>query len=86
MGPTYVRAQVPALLALWKNFFPHSMKQLKEEQSKESLNSLTFLLEQRTGVLSGTTCAKVAGLVGWFGERGDGEDGEGEGDGEDGEE
>ncbi|KAL5463198.1 hypothetical protein EMCRGX_G032077 [Ephydatia muelleri] len=52
MGPTYVRAQVPALLALWKNFFPHSMKQLKEEQSKESLNSLTFLLEQRTGVLS----------------------------------
>ena len=55
MGPTYVRALVPALLGLWKNFFPHSMKQLKEELSKESLSSLTFLLEQRTGVLSGTT-------------------------------
>ena len=51
-GASLVRGQLPKLVVLWRNSFPHSVKDATVEQAKGNLQSWVVMLEGRAGSLS----------------------------------
>ena len=56
-----MRSQLRPLLTSWRGAFPHSVKEMTNEQAGGSLQSWLIALENRTGALACKTCVSKRG-------------------------
>ncbi len=52
-GTVHVKSHLRPLLTLWRNSFPHSVKEMNKELSEGTLDSWLVVLDNRAGALSG---------------------------------
>ena len=48
-----MKSHLRPLLTLWRNSFPHSVKEMNKELAEGTLNSWLVVLDNRAGALSG---------------------------------